>query len=666
MAVAHTFALLLLLTASSSIATGGQDITPTSEAVRDAQDLHKGSGGGGQAAAAGARRGLRQAMAAQDTGAVEPLNHAKAVQKTIDAGADGSSTPRDATGARCPQLSRRVLEARARTTGSGSIVMYAVANEQQWEFARNWLHYTKKAGIDYYVVAAADAFASRQLAALGEPCFEWIDEQIPSLGLEWGQEGWRRMTWAKVFVLDRIADWGLNLAISDLDVVWFRDPSPLLDRYPAADLIFSTDATNAHNEPGDDGLSVDGSAGQDFNTGVYLLRAGNGTAAFAHAWRAYFDQCQDHDQMCAYDVVRSGDGNFKPHPQEDRLQCAFGCRVWIGILPPSLAMNAHTYFLQELHKVKRVSPYAVHLTWTYNGVAGKKARLRDMGLWVDPPEYYERGDFVTVDLTLPSGDERPATYNSWNENEDMISFHLDWIHRQLQQAYVGMALAVAAGRAFILPKFQCWCEKIWYAVVRCRVVSSPNMPLPVTCPQDYLFQPAHYADDPSQWGPPLDLREPSFLGNQRTPEAVKDSVLLIEPSAALACTDCVREEAAGPDGTPRLLVPPSLHDAQLLRLLEPYRRYRVWRLSFEGLGSTARAFAGFSSAEAAAAFDRRMAHITTDFCCRREEEAPRYHKEHQMSLFLNMTSQFSYSTSVSSSSSGAGREASRQQRRKYM
>ncbi len=56
-------------------------------------------------------------------------------------------------------------------------------------------------------------------------------------------------------------------------------------------------------------------------------------------------------------------------------------------------------------QVKRVSPYAVHLTWTYNGVAGKKARLRDMGLWVDPPEYYERGDFVTVDLTLPSGDE---------------------------------------------------------------------------------------------------------------------------------------------------------------------------------------------------------------------------------------------------------------------
>lgn len=42
------------------------------------------------------------------------------------------------------------------------------------------------------------------------------------------------MTWSKVFILDRIAGWGLNLVISDLDVVWFRDPSALLDQYPAA------------------------------------------------------------------------------------------------------------------------------------------------------------------------------------------------------------------------------------------------------------------------------------------------------------------------------------------------------------------------------------------------------------------------------------------------
>ncbi len=37
------------------------------------------------------------------------------------------------------------------------------------------------------------------------------------------------MTWAKVFVLDAIVDWGFNVVVSDVDVVWFKDPLPLFD-----------------------------------------------------------------------------------------------------------------------------------------------------------------------------------------------------------------------------------------------------------------------------------------------------------------------------------------------------------------------------------------------------------------------------------------------------
>ena len=48
--------------------------------------------------------------------------------------------------------------------------------------------------------------------------------------------------------------------------------------------------------------------------------------------------------------------------------------------------------------------------------------------------------------------QTPAAYNKWNENEDMIAFYLASIHAQLQQAYVGLALALSAGRAFVLPK----------------------------------------------------------------------------------------------------------------------------------------------------------------------------------------------------------------------
>jgi hypothetical protein len=48
--------------------------------------------------------------------------------------------------------------------------------------------------------------------------------------------------------------------------------------------------------------------------------------------------------------------------------------------------------------------------------------------------------------------QTPAAFNEWNENEDMISFFLASIHAQLQQAYVGLALALSAGRPFVLPK----------------------------------------------------------------------------------------------------------------------------------------------------------------------------------------------------------------------
>ena len=55
----------------------------------------------------------------------------------------------------------------------------------------------------------------------------------PPAGLKWGEEGWRRMTWSKVFVLDAVVDYGFNVVMSDVDVVWFKDPRPLFAEHPA-------------------------------------------------------------------------------------------------------------------------------------------------------------------------------------------------------------------------------------------------------------------------------------------------------------------------------------------------------------------------------------------------------------------------------------------------
>jgi hypothetical protein len=107
-----------------------------------------------------------------------------------------------AAGGKCKALTKELLQGRARN----NTVMLAVMNAAQWDFAQNWLHHTKRAGVDYYVVAATDAQTSERLAALGEPCFDRIDEEVAKLG-EWcrwhssGQlavaaGGWRRLVGA--------------------------------------------------------------------------------------------------------------------------------------------------------------------------------------------------------------------------------------------------------------------------------------------------------------------------------------------------------------------------------------------------------------------------------------------------------------------------------------
>lgn len=100
------------------------------------------------------------------------------------------------------------------------------------------------------------------------------------------------------------------------------------------------------------------------------------------------------------------------------------------------------------------------------------------------------------------------------------------------------------------------------------------------------------------------------------PPLPQSSQLIIRPSATLDCKDCVKEQA-GAGGEPTvLLVPPGLPDAQLLPLLEPYKKYRVWRLSFEGVGAAERAYGGFADVATAKRFDQRMERMTTTFCCR--------------------------------------------------
>lgn len=90
-------------------------------------------------------------------------------------------------------------------------------------------------------------------------------------GIEWGQDGWRKMTWLKVFVVDKIVEWGFRIIVSDLDVVWFKDPIFVIPLEMEADMIFSHDGVWSHTSPSPEHFVLEGhgSAHTNMNSGVY-------------------------------------------------------------------------------------------------------------------------------------------------------------------------------------------------------------------------------------------------------------------------------------------------------------------------------------------------------------------------------------------------------------
>ena len=53
-------------------------------------------------------------------------------------------------------------------------------------------------------------------------------------------------------------------------------------------------------------------------------------------------------------------------------------------------------------QVKKVDPYVLHTTYVYGEQHGKRARLREAGLWLsDEPAYYDGPKYLSLDIELP-------------------------------------------------------------------------------------------------------------------------------------------------------------------------------------------------------------------------------------------------------------------------
>lgn len=96
-----------------------------------------------------------------------------------------------------------------------------------------------------------------------------------------------------------------------------------------------------------------------------------------------------------------------------------------------------------------------------------------------------------------------------------------------------LAAAVATNRTVVMPKLQCYCDRYWGPLHRCRLPGASKLQLPFICPLDHIFEPYNFDDHPREHGPALVYREHSFFENERTPDSIRNGAYAAFPFKVL-------------------------------------------------------------------------------------------------------------------------------------
>ncbi|WPT10784.1 Arabinosyltransferase XEG113 [Picochlorum sp. SENEW3] len=530
--------------------------------------------------------------------------------------------------------------------GNGSaVIMLAMGTENQIDFLENWILNVKRAGIVMAVIGAGDNATFNKAREYEVSVFRWSPEEHDA-SAGWGTSLWTRNTWQKVFAVQKIVSWGYDVILSDLDVVWWRDPSIIFDKHPQADMFFSHDGVATSNTEEDAAVTLleKGASIHNFiNTGMYMARSTGASRAFMRRWAARYPHFDGHDQNGIYDLIKSGPEGEK-HPEDPAILRSANNTLYHAVLPTYVFANGHSYFVSKLHSLLNAEiPFGMHATWTYENAAGKRSRLREVKAWHDPHEYYD-GKFITMDLEIPS---MPLEHNEKDNTEDMLQFHLMALEMQMKQVAIGMMFSLITGRSFIMPNLQCFCERIWYSVIKCRFPDYLDMKFPTPCPMDYYFHmDMLYKGDR---GVKIDFREQGFLDNPNVSPQIKTSVASISLSSKAAnCAMCLgkahedtrtclaRQQCISSGEIPSVMMPGNLTDVEIHKYLAPMNDTKLWVLNLKGFtGSTmTEAFGGFESPQTGVLVRSFFTDLLQDWCCRTPDDAKRMNKS--MSEPLNI------------------------------
>jgi len=187
----------------------------------------------------------------------------------------------------------------------------------------------------------------------------------------------------------------------------------------------------------------------------------------------------------------------------------------VGVLPASQFLSLLGYSVRKLHLLRDVEPFAVHATFLRTQLpVGKLLRLREEGLFLDPPAHYEEGRFLAYTPAIPLAllQQPPIARGA------VPTAHMALVNAQVAQFRDALAVARVLRRALVLPRMHCSCELGFgpgHVTERCDADSAIS--LPYDCPADHWLEPKLWLA--LGWA----HRERGFLENPRVPDEVQRS-----------------------------------------------------------------------------------------------------------------------------------------------
>jgi len=430
----------------------------------------------------------------------------------------------------------------------GDTVSACFATTEMLDFLVNWLEHASRLEMRNVLVIAMDEHTARWCDENGVARMDASDAidksemndprvEVADVGYRMTR-GFNLLGEAKTASIAKLLDMGLDVFLSDVDVVWLRNPSDyfesgqlaLADVAVTSDCVFGSERRRPgwRDEFGQDPEPTRASA----NTGVTLFRSNPRAKAFVAAWRRrqrrtretepqhndqqhfQFTLARSHGFEADTEVLKfdnqATDGKsdkemfvddwirgFRPryyyaHVGIDGDEETVETKVKVALLPTNLFPNGHLHFVAH-HAAKQGfadEVYAVHGTHNYGGSPGKLGRFREHGMWaVDGEEYYfgdlkqKAPKYLKVRFTVPEylADPTPNLAVGKGERPER---HLNLLQWQIERVRDGLALANITGRTLILPPMLCTCDRWWYLFQNC---TNGVVTLPFVCPNDHVY-----------------------------------------------------------------------------------------------------------------------------------------------------------------------------------